>query len=564
MRLALAFFFALAGNAAAPTTAIKVDQVGYLPGFAKLALVVAKAPLSQFTVRRVSDGSIAFEGKLAEAVFDADSGDSVQAADFTALRASGEYYLEVPASGRSWRLRIGDEVFARAFYLTTRAFYGQRCGTAVDLGPEFPGYRHPACHLAGAYHASSGMRAPKNNPGGWHDAGDYGRYVVNSGITTATLLWAWEMFGERVGKVSLNLPESGNGVPDLLNEVRWNLDWMLSMQDTDGGVWQKQTSETFPGFVMPEKDNTLSQVIGTGRAPYKSSCATADFAAVGAIAARVYRPFDAAYAEKSLRAARHAWSWLSGNPNVLFKNPTGVSTGEYGDSDCGDERLWAAAELWRTTREPAYESYFLDHFPEYRSTLRDPNPEPWSMMAPMAMWTYVLAGGNNATAKAIREASVEAADEIVARTAHNGYHVSLTAADYVWGSNGVAANYGTQLLVANAFHPDRRYVAAALDNLHYLLGRNTFSLSFVTRLGENPVRHPHHRPSGSGLYDQPWPGLLAGGPNSHRQDDASKALPDMPPAKIYLDQQGSYATNEIAINWNASLVFLLAGVSGAR
>src|SRR5208283_5369931 len=107
----------------------------------------------------------------------------------------------------------------------------------------------------------------------------------------------------------LNIPESGNGTPDILNETRWNLEWMLNMQDDDGGVWHKQTSEHFPAFVMPEDDHLPSEVIGTGQAPYKSTCATADLAAVAAIAARVYQPFDAKFAARNLAAARKAWLW---------------------------------------------------------------------------------------------------------------------------------------------------------------------------------------------------------------------------------------------------------------
>lgn len=546
--------------AAAPTSEIKVDQAGYVPGAAKVAMVVSKAPATDFLVRRVADGAVAFRGRLAAPLEDADSGDRVQAADFTKLKKRGTYYLEVPGVGRSWDFAIGKDVFARAFYLAMRSFYGQRCGTAVDLGPEFPGYVHAACHLEGAYHASSGKTGPFKSPKGWHDAGDYGRYIVNSGLTTGTLLWTWELFGARLKKVTLNIPESGNGTPDILNEIRWNLDWMLSMQDEDGGVWHKQTSERFCGFVTPEKDTLVSYVIGTGQEPYKSSCATADFAAVMAIAARAYGPFDRAFAQQCREAAHRAWKWLEKYPNVLFRNPPGVSTGAYGDGNCSDEILWAAAELWRATREETYHRYFLEHYSEHLKTVRPVGPPAWPNVAPMALWTYVLGSRKNqAAAAAIRRDSLSAADEIVARSRGNAYRISMTAKEYVWGSNGVAANYGVQLLVANAIRRDRRYVEAAFDNLHYLLGRNTFSLSWVTQVGASPSRHPHHRPSGADNNVEPWPGLLAGGPNRSRQDPAMKKLPELPPARMYLDEEASYATNEVAINWNAPLVFLLAG-----
>jgi endoglucanase len=553
---------ALLALGAAPTTEIKIDQVGYLPAAPKMAMVASKAAATSFTVRRVADDSLAFEGMLGAPMEDADSGDRVQTADFTRFTEPGRYSLDVPGVGRSWEFTIGRDTYARALYLALRSFYGQRCGTAVNLGPGFPGYSHAACHLEGAYHASSGKTGARKPTGGWHDAGDYGRYVVNSGISAGTLLWAFELFGDRVKNLKLDIPESGNGTPDILNEVRWNLDWMLSMQDDDGGVWHKQTSEGFCGFVMPEKDALPSYVIGGGVAPWKSSCATADLAAVAAIAARVYRPFDAAFSDRCLRAALQAWLWLEAHPDVLFRNPSGVSTGEYGDRDCGDERLWASAELWRTAGDEPYHRYFLDHVATYRGTIRAVGPPAWPSVAPMALWTYVLAAKKDAgLAEGIRHDSLAAADAIVERSGHNGYRISMTSSDYVWGSNGVAANYGVQLLVANALRADPRYVEAAMENLHYLMGRNTFSLSFVTQVGANPFRHPHHRPSGADDKPEPWPGLLSGGPNRSRQDPAMGKLADLPPAKMYLDEEASYATNEIAINWNAPLVFLLAGAS---
>ena len=540
---------------------IKVDQVGYPSDAPKIGLV--NAPAQNFEVRRAGDNASVLHGKLGPVAVDADTGDPVEAADFSALRQSGNYYLDVPGVGRSWTFSIGRDVFSHTYYLAARAFYGQRCGTSVNLGPEFPAYSHAACHLKGRFHASSGKEGPCDNAGGWHDAGDYGRYIVNSGITTGTLLWAWELFGSRISSIKLNIPESWNGIPDILDEARWNLEWMLKMQGQDGGVWHKQTSEHFCDFVMPEEDPLLSEAIGTGKEPFKSTCATANLAAVSAIAARVYRPFDQDFASKNLEAARKAWAWTERHPDVQFKNPTGISTGEYGDTDCGDERLWAAAELWRTTGNADYQRYFLNNYERFLPTLRAPDAEAWRVVAPMGLWAYAMAARQDADQQAvagIRQAALAAARQIVDRTRRNPYRVSLVTKDYVWGSNGVVANYGMQLLIANALTPDRAFVETALDNLHYLLGRNTFSLSWVTRVGPNPYRHPHHRPSGADHNPEPWPGLLSGGPNANRQDDVLKSLPAaMPPAKIYCDDQDSYASNEVAINWQAMLVFLLAG-----
>ena len=546
---------------AAPTTDIKVDQVGYLPQASKIAFVVTNQNASEFLVRRQRDNAIVLRGSLSARVSDGDSGDQVQTADFSSLNERGVFYLDVPTVGTSWSFAIGPDVYARAFYLTMRSYYGQRCGIAVDLGPEFRGYKHAACHLTGAFHTTSGKTGPHISLKGWHDAGDYGRYVVNSGITSGELLWTWELFASHIKNIDLKIPESKNSTPDILDEIRWNLDWMLTMQDEDGGVWHKQTSENFADFVMPENDKLISYVIGTGKEPFKSTAATADFAAVMAIAARTFKPYDAMYAQNCLQAAEKAWVWLQKYPNVTFRNSPNVLTGGYGDNDCRDELLWAAAELWRTTRNDNYDQYFLVHFGEQMANINAVAPPGWPRVGALALWTYVLGNGPNKQAiDSIRAASLKVADEIVERTNANGYHVSLRTRDYNWGSNGVAANYGVQLLIANLMKADVRYVQTATENLHYLLGRNTFSLSFVTQLGEHAFQHPHHRPSQADNNTAPWPGLLSGGPNQYRQDPAMKKLGSLPPAKMYLDDWESYATNEIAINWNAPLVFLTAGL----
>ena len=540
--------------------AIKLDQVGYPLDGPKVALVAGSGV--SFEVVRGSDNTVVLKGNLGPAAADKDTGDQVRAADFSALRQAGSYYLSVPGVGRSWEFTVGRKVFEHTYYLAMLGFYGQRCGTAVDLGPEFPGYSHPACHLHGEFSPSSGAKGPRDNIGGWHDAGDYGRYMVNSGFTTGMMLWTWEIFGDKIKGIPLRIPESGNGTPDILSEARWNLEWMLKMQDEDGGAWHKQTSEYFPGFIAPEADKLPSEVIGTGSAPYKSTCATADLAAVGAIAARVYKPYDAKFAAQALEAARRAWDWTEKYPNVTFKNPPGISTGDYGEANCQGERLWAAAELWRTTGEARYNDYFLKNYGDSLPALDSPPGLGWANVGPLGLWTYALSKRKDADAAAsaaIRKRTVAAAQVVAERTKANPYHVSLVTGNYEWGSNGIAANYGVFLLIANAFQPNPSFVDAARDNLHYLLGRNTFSLSWVTQVGEHAYQHPHHRPSAA-RPGAPWPGLLAGGPNAGRQDGVLAALPaGLPPAKIYADHAGSYASNEIAINWQASLVFLLAG-----
>jgi len=549
---------------------IKVDQVGYLPARAKLAIVTGPGATGSFSVRRSADGSEVLTGRLGPPRADADTGDTVRAADFSVLDQTGSFYLDVAGVGASHEFDVAPDVYAKVFYLAMRAFYGQRCGSAVDLAPTYPGYRHPACHAPGTpnpdalMHVSSGAAGAVEATRGWHDAGDYGKYVVNSGITTGELLWTFEAFAGRVGSVRLDIPESGGAVPDLLSEVRWNLDWMLKMQDRDGGVWHKLTSERFGSFVMPERDDGGPRyVIGTGSGPYKSSCATGDFAAVMAAAARIFRPFDPDFAAAALAAAERAWRWLSLHPSVVFKNCCGVQTGEYGDANCADERLWAAAELFRTTGAAEYNAYFTANHASARPGLVGGGAPSWQDVGTLALLTYYFSAPpatDEAVRAEIRADTLAAADAIVARTAANPYHVSLRSTDYVWGSNGVAANYGVLLDLAYAIQPSPAYLDAAADNLHYLLGRNSFGLSWVTQTGRRPFHNPHHRPSGADANAEPWPGLLSGGPNRYGGDPVIDAMPATPPARRYKDEQGSYASNEVAINWNAPLVFLLASL----
>jgi len=550
----------------APSLEIKVDQAGYAIGARKVGFLIqpVAGQTARYVLRRQEDGKAVLEGSWTPPVLDPDSGDRVQTADFSGWNSPGIYYLDVRGVGRSWPFRIAADVYQHAYYLTARSFYGQRCGTTVDLGPEFPGYHHDACHKVGTFDPSSGRDGSNVSSKGWHDAGDYGRYIVNSGIATATLLWAFELWGKGgIRDVSLHLPESGNGTPDLLNEIRWSLDWMLTMQDADGGVWHKQTSAHFCGFISPDKDDFPSLVIGVGKSPFKTSCATGDFAAVMAIAARVFSPYDRDYANHCLAAARKAWQWLGTNEQIVFRNPAGITTGEYGDSRCSDEQLWAAAELARTTGELPFDSYFIKHYKEFLVGISADEPPSNSDMSAFALWTYALSEGRNeVVVQEIKSLSIAVALSIAQRTESHGYRISMTTKNYIWGSNGVAANYSLQLLVANRFQRDRRFVEAAAGNVHYLLGRNPFSLSYVTQLGSNPVRHIHHRPSAAANLNAPWPGLLSGGPNAKREDpEMQKLLPETtPPARAFLDLQSSYGSNEVAINWNAALVFALAGL----
>lgn len=564
MRKLCVFCLLLAGplHAVDGSLGIKIDQVGYLPDAPKLAVVTSPLAGETFQVLDAASGAEILKGTLSAPREDADTGDRVQIADFSPVTAAGRYVIRLSGGERSFPFSIGPDVFRDAWTLSMRSFYGQRCGIAVDLGRRFPGYKHKACHLEdAAFHRSSGREGRRNARGGWHDAGDYGKYIVNSGITNGTLLWAWEWYGSRLQGLSLDIPESKNRIPDFLDEVKWNLDWMLALQDEDGGVWHKLTSERFGGFTLPEKDDGGPRfIIGTDHEPYKSTGATADFAAVMACAARVYAPFTKKDSDVYLAAARSAFDWAVAHPDVKFNNPSGVRTGGYGDGDLSDEILWAAAELYRTTGDPSYNRWFLEHLPKDKAWVKDDDPQAWPTVRNLALWAYAMAdvpGADPATRKRIQDDTRKAARSVAARHAKNGYLNSMLAKNYIWGSNSVALNYSMLLLVADRFSPDAALRHAAWDNLHYVLGRNAFGVSWVTQVGSNPFLHPHHRPSGGDRNPLPWPGLLSGGPNAGRQDPAMQKTRGLPPAKAWVDEQASYAGNENAINWNAPLVFVL-------
>jgi endoglucanase len=543
-------------NSPAATGGIYLNQIGFLPDHQKVATVNAQA--SSFLVRSIKDNSVIFRSTLSAERPDPASGDTVRLADFSSLKGPGEYRIELDTGATGGSFPIGKDAYDHALLITMRSFYGQRCGYDVDLGE---GFAHPKCHMEAAYHSSSGKTGPCNIFGGWHDAGDYGRYMVNSGITTGTLLWAWELYGASLRDFALQIPESGGKVPDFLAEIQWNLQWMLSLQDDDGGVWQKQSRDDFCSFIMPQDELGPNYVIGSGFAPYKSTCATADLAAVMAIAARCYSSCAPEFSQRCLKASRAAWNWSQNHPNVLFKNPAGIHTAEFGDGDCRDEILWATAELWRTTGDAIFQQAVVKMLPQPLSAITVDVPSP-TQVASFGYWSYALAhrDGASAAITAIQQATLKTAGKFVHQSMENGYGNSLALEDYGGSSNSVAANHSLLLLIANQFEASDAHTECALNNLHYLLGRNCLGISWVTQLGSNPLQHPHHRPSVADHIVAPWPGLLSNGPNADPADPISKALSRRPPMRMYIDDERAYSCNEPIINCNAPLVFVLAAL----
>ncbi len=401
-------------------------------------------------------------------------------------------------------------------------------------------------------------------PKGWYDAGDYNKYIVNSGITMNTLLLALEDYPNLAQKLNLNIPESGNKLPDLADEILWNLRWMLAMQDPgDGGVYHKLTNADFDGMEMPSETTKPRYVV------QKSTSAALDFAAVMAQSARILPKYKLNKLADSCKiAAQNAWKWAEANPAVFYQqekmNKTfkpAITTGAYGDGRFDDEWYWAAAELYVLTKDAKYLESVEKYFPK---SLPIPS---WNQTFALGHYALVnqtkLPAAASSIVKKCKQQILEQAEKLIENPEKQFYHTVFgnTARDYMWGSNSHNANQGILLLKASLISPKQAYLDAALENLDYILGRNGTGYSFVTGYGSKQVMHPHHRPSEADGIVEPIPGLLSGGPNSGQQDHCQYA--SSVPDESFVDDVCSYASNEIAINWNAPLVYLLMGVENA-
>ena len=527
-------------------TTIRVNQVGFLPGAIKTAVLPEAGDAETFRVVDVSTGEAAFEGQWSAPVENPGAGETNRVADFTALTAPGRYRLESEGFA-SPEFAVGEDVYDELFTATVKMLYLQRCGVVLD--EEHAGtYAHPECHAELATVYGTDEKIDVN--GGWHDAGDYGRYVVSGAKTVADLMMAYECFGVR--RDDIGIPESGNGLDDLLEEAKFELDWMLKMQRADGGVYHKVTCAGFPGFLMPEKEASELIVCPV------SNAATGDFAAVMASASRVFAadwPEDAA---RYLEAAELAWTYLDahrGDPG--FRNPPEVTTGEYGDDFDADEYFWAAAELAKATGREEYRRA-ASEFMEDGGKRRGLGWGDVGTYGILAVLTDAALPGDDAlrqAAKAELSATLEDALKLIEANPY-GADRDMT---YEWGSNMGVANTGALLTLGAGLLDDASLKARAQHSLDYLLGRNATGYCFVTGFGTLCPKHPHHRPSGARHHAMP--GMLVGGPNNGLNDPtAMSVLRDKAPAKCYVDNLNSYSTNEICVYWNSPLTLLLAGI----
>ena len=547
--------------AEAADAALHVDQVGYLTNYSKTAMVADSAATS-FEVVDAKSNQVVFKGNLSAAKKDDLSEETLRQADFSALKAPGTYKLKV-GNRESYDFVIGDNVYAVPAVESWRSYTLSRSNTHID--DPVTGLRikdgHPQDHAAQVWFTDAlNKKGDKVDvSGGWYDAGDYGKYITTAGISSAQLLLAYEANPKHFTRGQLVFPQSvatDAKLPDALTEVKFELDWMRKMQRKDGSTFHKVSGIKWPGFdVSPDTDTQDRYLFGN------ATSSSAMYGASLAIAARVYAPFDKAYAQTLKKDAIRVWSWLQKNPEPIYRWDDGQESGSgpYDKKTDLEERIWLAAELFRTTRDKTYEDYLLKAGRE-RITQK-PGFFTWDNTLALGQFAYLQAKHADPVLQAkVKAAFLGYADDICQKIASDGFHCALASSEYTWASTKNALTQGDILLMANQIEPKQAYVEGALAQIHYLFGRNALNKSFMTGMGDNPPEHPHNRiHESTGAY---VPGLVVGGPNhvSGGDPDQTKFLASghIPVSKSYLDVLTSWSTNEYAIDYTATAAYALA------
>lgn len=552
------------------TEAIRLNQVGFYTEGPKQAIVLSPNATGAFFITTVNKKDTVYKGNLGAEKASEFSSAKTRLIDFTSLRKKGEFVIIVEGVGFSWPFQIREAVMHDVNKAVIKAYYYQRSGMAIDklyAGKWNRKEGHPDTSVLIHPSAANVMRPSGtviSTPGGWYDAGDYNKYIVNSGITMGTLLSAYEDYSKYLDHLKLDIPESSDALPDLLNETLYNLRWMLTMQDPhDGGVYHKCTNAVFDAMIMPDA------AIKTRYVVQKSTAATLDFAAVAAQAARIFKKFGKqlpGLSDSCLYSAQKAWQWAQVNNNVIYdqqainkKYKPAITTGEYGDRNVNDEWMWVAAELYASTLNDIY----LDVLKQRMHTgIAIPS---WNNVTMLAYYTLIrmekkLPASTMTMINAMKDSVVNLADKLLAHIPANAFGTVMgqNKNDFMWGSNSQAANEGIVLVNAYLISKKRKYLEGALSNVDYIFGRNATGYCFVTGIGSRSPMHPHHRPSIADGIADPVPGWLVAGPNPGQQDKCHYQFNE--PETSYEDSDCAYASNEVAINWNAPLVYLITAV----
>lgn len=561
--LAIAFGYYAKNLADAKGVSIVINQVGYSLKSPKTALLLNSWNFfnNKVQVIEVASKINVFDAPVGDRKSDKFTNNSTQIIDFSSLNKEGSFYLKY-GKVQSSPFTITKNIYQDALNKLLRSYYLQRCG--VEVRDAVSGVSHSPCHIRDGLIAHTDVfnKADKliRAQGGWHDAGDFGKYVSPTAVTIGRLLNVYEQYPKLFGDSQLNIPESGNGKPDLLDEVKVGLDWMLAMQREDGAIYRKLSGKNWPGTILPNEDKQPRFVYGI------STSETAKFAAAMAMAARIYRPVDAKIAENYLKAAQKSWQFLQKEPSLKVDWVDGddSGSGKYlyteGDYDPDgalktdkDDRLWAAAELFITTNDPAFEQYFSENLPTFSYTLFG-----WADPSSLGMIDYLIqpkGKGSENVKEQIKEKLLKRVEFLMSKVYESSYRLANDT--FIWGSNKITAEEGITLFYAYRVTGNEEYFKAAVDQVDYLLGRNHLNKSFITAVGNNSVQNVHHRIAQAKKIV--IPGLMVGGPNSQAQDGiAPKNLGPL----SYADDSRSYATNEYAINYNASAIGLMGMVMG--
>lgn len=523
---------------------VAVNGVGMLEKRQKRA-VFGTDGNAEFQVIDVASGEAVYSGTAQGPQVARDTEQVVYLADFTELNKPGRYYVKSSSGKKSSEFEIGSSALESALDEAMLGLYGQRCGVNIDYKFLDNRYAHAACHLEEASLEDVGEAGTREDHGGWHDAGDYGKYVVNGAFAVAFLVSAYEQFPDYLKEKEFAVPEKGDATPDILDEARFELEWILKTQLDDGSFSHKVTARHFEAEIMPEKDHQARFFYSA------STVATADGVAALAQAARVFPEFDEEFAERCLTAAKKGQAFLDEHEQQIDSNQPSGGTGSYASED-KPARIWALAELWSTTKDAGW---LADLEARLASESFDFEFD-WSRPKNLGLATYLR------TSSDARDPDlVERLTASLAKTAQNIYDGSQndvygrSSGSYYWGTNGVVCRTAFNLALANELFSHTDFLDAISLQVGHMFGLNGFGRSYVTQLGPNPVTSPHHRPSQADAAGFPWPGLLIGGP--HDQGAEERGTTDILPALDWQDVPSNYYHNEIAINWNSALIYAL-------
>ncbi|MBZ0310034.1 MAG: glycoside hydrolase family 9 protein, partial [Anaerolineae bacterium] len=557
----------------APSERVSVNQVGYFTSGQKRAVMSSEDEFrTVWSLIDTETNEMVFAGTTSKGFVDEASGETVRVADFSEFTTPGTYILMID-NLQSAPFEISDDLYSQIKVDALRYFYLNRSG--IDLEAVYAGeWARPAGHLSdSAVTCYAGTDADGmtwegcdytlDAGKGWYDAGDYGKYVVNGGISVWTLLNLYELYPDVFADDTLNIPESGNGVPDILDEVRWELEFLLGMQVPDGeplaGMAHHKLHDlewaAIPFLPPAEAERYLFP---------PTTAATLNLAANAAQCARIWQEIDAEFATRCLTAAEKAWAAAQQHPDTFIGNTPGAGGGNYPDANVQDEFFWAAAELFITTGKVEYHDA-LAASPYFENFLSPGQTAAMSWLDTAALGTISLVSVTNDLSEAeiatLREQIIAAADGYLDLLNSEGYLVPLSSEGYVWGSNSSVLN--NALVIAMAYHltDDSRYWQGVTETADYILGRNALAKSFVSGYGTDTPLHPHHRfwANDPALgYPPPPPGVLVGGPNANPDDPAALNADVMQEgfSQRYVDHIGSYSTNEVTINWNAPFVWV--------